>query len=67
MKSWKTTAAGVAAIVAAIAAAARALLDGNPETAINWEATAAAVMAGVGLITARDNDRTSEEVGAAEE
>ena len=62
--SWKTTAAGVAAILAAVAAAARAILDGDPETLVNWEATAAAVMAGLGLIKARDNDVSSEKAGA---
>ena len=63
-KSWKTTAAGVAAVIAAVAAAARAILDGDPETLVNWEATIGAAMAGVGLITARDNDVSSEKAGA---
>ncbi len=64
MKSWKTTAAGVAAAVAAIAVAAHAVLDGDPATVPNWEAVGAAVLGAVGLIFARDNSVTSEKAGA---
>ena len=64
MKSWKTTAAGIAAIVAAAATACVALFDGKPETVPDWGAVAAAFMAGIGLIAARDNSVTSESAGA---
>lgn len=64
MKSWKTTVAGVCAIVAAAAGAIGALVDGNPATNPDWTATWAAIMAGVGLITARDNNVSSESAGA---
>lgn len=64
MKSWKTTAAGIAAIVAALATAVGALFDADPVTMPDWGAVAAAVMAGVGLIAARDNGVTSERAGA---
>jgi len=64
MKSWKTTAAGIAAIVAALATAVGALFDADPVTMPDWGAIAAAVMAGVGLIAARDNGVTSEQAGA---
>jgi peptidoglycan/LPS O-acetylase OafA/YrhL len=64
MKSWKTTAAGIAAIVAALATAVGALFDADPVTMPDWGAVAAAVMAGVGLIAARDNGVTSEQAGA---
>lgn len=64
MKSWKTTAAGIAAIVAALATAVGALFDADPTTLPDWGAVAAAILAGVGLIAARDNDVTSEKAGA---
>lgn len=58
IKSWKTTTAGLAAIVAAGGAAVAAYPD------INWALTGPAIAAGVGLLLARDNDVTSEEAGA---
>lgn len=61
MKSWKTTTAGIAAIVTALAAVATAIANGQP---IDWASTMAAIMAGVGLIAARDNAVTSEQAGA---
>lgn len=62
--SWKTTTAGVAAIVVALATAVGALFDADPTTLPDWGAVAAAVMAGIGLIAARDNNVTSEKAGA---
>ena len=64
MKSWKTTTAGIAAIVAALATAVGALFDADPLSTPDWGAVAAAVMAGIGLIAARDNGVTSEQAGA---
>ena len=64
MTSWKTTAAGIAAIVAALATAVGALFDADPLSMPDWGAVAAAVMAGIGLIAARDNGVTSEQAGA---
>jgi drug/metabolite transporter (DMT)-like permease len=64
MTSWKTTTAGIAAIVAALATAVGALFDADPVSMPDWGAVAAAVMAGVGLIAARDNGVTSEQAGA---
>jgi hypothetical protein len=64
MKSWKTTTAGIAAIVAALATAVGALFDADPVSMPDWGAVAAAVMAGIGLIAARDNGVTSEQAGA---
>lgn len=63
-KSWKTTTAGIAAIVAAAATAVVALFDADPATVPDWGAVAAAFIAGVGLILARDNDVSSESAGA---
>jgi len=62
--SWKTTTAGICAIVVAIASALGALFDADPLTLPDWGAVAAAIMAGVGLIAARDNAVTSEKAGA---
>jgi len=61
-KSWKTTASGVSAIIAAVAGAAQLMLDNNPATNPDWTAVIAAVTAGFGLIFARDNDKRSEDV-----
>lgn len=64
MKSWKTTAAGIAAALAAISTAAAAYLDGDPATEPQWGVVVAAMSAAVGLFMARDNDKRSEDVGA---
>ena len=62
--SWKTTTAGIAAIVVALGTAVGALFDADPLTLPDWGAVAAAVMAGIGLLAARDNGVTSEQAGA---
>lgn len=63
-KSWKTTTSGIAAIIAAVAGAVQLYLDGNPATNPDFPTVIAAITAGVGLITARDNNVTSEEAKA---
>jgi hypothetical protein len=62
--SWRTTTAGIAAIVVALGTAVGALFDADPLTLPDWGAVAAAVMAGIGLLAARDNRVTSEQAGA---
>ena len=64
MKSWKTTAAGIAAIVAAVALAISHQFDSDPATVADWSAVITALTAGIGLVLARDNDKTSERAGA---
>lgn len=64
MKSWKTTVAGILTIVSAVSGAALAFLDGNPNTNVDWTTVAAAITTGWGLIVARDNNKSSETVGA---
>lgn len=65
MNSWKTTLCGVLSILAAVATLiAIPLLDADPLTVPNWTAAGAAIMAGVGLVLARDNSKTSESAGA---
>ena len=60
MQSWRTTVSGIAAILAAVAGVAAAIANGQP---VDWTSAFAAVMAGVGLIAARDNRVRSEDVG----
>lgn len=60
LSSWKTAALGIGLILTGIGGALVALLDGDPETAVNIEATAAAIMAGIALIFARDADKHDE-------
>ena len=62
--SWKTTTTGAVAIIMAVCGALKVLVDDNPAPNPDWPAPIAAVMAGIGLITARDNKVTSEEAGA---
>ena len=61
MTSWKTTALGVLAICTALIGAANGVLQGNP---VDWTGVVSGVMAGIGLIAARDHGVTSEKAGA---
>jgi putative flippase GtrA len=61
MKSWKTTLTGVLTILVAGGTAVKLLLTGGQP---DWTATIAAIIAGFGLIAARDNSVTSEQAGA---
>lgn len=58
MKSWKTTLAGVGAILVAAGNAMQSWPN------VEWASLIPAVFAGIGLIMARDNDKTSEDAGA---
>lgn len=64
MSSHRTTLAGVAAILTAVGAALTAMTDNDPATNPDWTATATAILAGAGLIAARDNKVSSERAGA---
>lgn len=66
MKSWRTAWAGIAAILTVVANAVKALTDNDPTTNVDVATTIAAIAAGIGLITARDNLVTSETSGAKE-
>jgi hypothetical protein len=62
--SWKTTLCGILGVfAAAITLVAQPLLDGDPSTVPNWGALGVAVTTALGLLLARDNDRSSEDVG----
>ncbi len=63
MKSWKTTMAGIGAILVAVGAAVSAQFDADPATVPDWGTVIAAVVVGVGLIAARDKNVTSEQQG----
>lgn len=62
-KSWKTTAGGIAAILGAISTVIIAFANGTLDATILATA-GTAIVAAVGLIFARDDDKSSEEVGA---
>ena len=59
--SWKPKVAGVLVAVIAVAGVAVALLKGATP---DWMSAASAVMAAVGLFSARQNDVSSENAGA---
>lgn len=59
--SWKTTVAGIIAIIVAVCGIASGIIQGTP---IDWTVSIAAISAGLGLMKARDNDVTSEKAGA---
>lgn len=62
--SWRTTVAGIGAILVAIGGALAATFDNDPATIADWTAVVAACIAGFGLIFARDNKVSSEKAGA---
>lgn len=51
--SWKTSAAGLGAILTALADVAHSIGTG---TAINWNVDIPAIIGGIGLLTAKDAD-----------
>lgn len=62
--SWKTTLCGILGVIAAaITLVVQPLLDGDPSTVPQWGAFVTAATAALGLVFARDNDRSSEDVG----
>jgi len=62
--SWKTTAAGIGGIMAVIGSALAAMFDTDPATVPDWTSVIAGITMGIGLICSRDNDKSSEQVGA---
>lgn len=51
MSNWKTTSAGIGAILIAVGTIVSAIAHGTP---VDWSSSIAAVMAGIGLIAAKD-------------
>lgn len=63
--SWKTTAASVIAILTALGSLVLTpLLDSDPATTPNWNTFFAVVAASLQGFFSRDDDKTSEQVGA---
>jgi len=62
--SWKTSALGFIAIAVAILGVLSKVLSGQP---VNLEVVIPEIVAAIGLLAARDNDKTSEDVGAKKE
>lgn len=63
-KSWKTTTAGIGAILVAVGSILQAQFDGDPTTVPQYEVAIAAIMAGIVGLFARDNNVSSEDAGA---
>ncbi len=63
-RSWETTLAGVGTIAVTIGNALVQMFDGDPATNVSWSVVIAGVTAGLGLIRARDNNKSSESAGA---
>jgi hypothetical protein len=63
-KSWRTSVAGLGAIFVSVGAALTAMFDNDPLTNPEWGVVIAAIIAGVGLLSARDNKVSSEQAGA---
>lgn len=61
-KNWKTTLAGLAAICVAIGVAVQSHLDNDPLTIVRWEVVLASVLAGLGLVFAKDGDKSTEQL-----
>jgi hypothetical protein len=64
-KSWRTSLAGLGAILVAGGSLLQALFDGNPATEPDYAALVAAAVAGIGLLAARDNGVSTEEARGA--
>ena len=54
MKNWKTTAAAICAVIAAVAAGVGAIVDDDPATIADWGTMGAAILAAIGLFFAKD-------------
>jgi hypothetical protein len=55
MKNWKTTTTGIIAIITAVLGAVSGVIAGH---AVDWTSVVSAVIAGVGLIAAKDSNVT---------
>lgn len=66
-RSWKTTIAGVAGILGVLLTGLSELWDGNPNTNPDWALICGIIASQIGLLFARDNDKSSEDVGAVKD
>lgn len=63
-RSWKTTAAGVGSLLTAAGMLIQGLASGGD---VDYKTIIPAVLAGLGLLFARDDNRSSEDVGIKQE
>lgn len=63
-KNPMTTAGAICGLIALVAQLGQALLDGNPETVPNWALISTVGPGLLGVLFARDGDKSSEDVGA---
>ena len=61
MNNRNTTVAGIGAILVALGGVLTAMFDGDAATVPDWTSAAAAIIAGVGLIVARDAKDAKEQ------
>lgn len=54
MKNRNTTIAGIGAVLVALGGLLTALFDGDPQTAPDYATAVAAIVAGLGLVLAKD-------------
>lgn len=59
--SWKTTLVGVLVFIEALATNLAAALDSNPDTVADWNVVVIAATAMIGLIAAKDGDKSTED------
>lgn len=59
MNNRNTTVAGVGAILVALGGVLTAMFDGDASTSADWTSAVAAIIAGVGLIAAKDGKEPS--------
>lgn len=59
-KSWRTTVFGILLILHAVSGAGVALLDSDPATNPDWDSAKIEVLAGAGLLFARDQKAHDE-------
>lgn len=65
MGSWKTTLSGIGTIVVALfTLVVQPMIDADPATLPNFGEFFTIAIAAGGLLFARDNDKSSEQVGA---
>ena len=60
MWSWQTSLTGLCLIVLAVFNAIKTIVDGNPTTNPDWNIAIAEIVTGIGLIFARDNNKSSQ-------
>lgn len=63
LNSWKTTTVAVLLAVNGILTAVMAMLDADPATNPDWNLVVSLIVAAVGMLLARDADKSSQDAG----